>query len=134
MPVRSSTSPVIIWPDRARVESALERWVDEARPAHPTLRRLGFFGSYARGTWGVGSDLDVVVVVAASDTPRRDRAMEWDLTSLPVPVDLLVYTEQEWNAALLQNTGFAKRLREETVWVFDAAASAASPTPPPEAQ
>jgi predicted nucleotidyltransferase len=58
--------------------------------ARPELRALGYFGSYARGDWGVGSDLDIVAVVATTDVPFDRRALHWDLSTLPVPVDLLV--------------------------------------------
>lgn len=35
---------------------------------------------YARGDWGVGSDVDLVAVVAAAESPFEHRALEWDLT------------------------------------------------------
>jgi len=58
--------------------------------------QIGYFGSYARGDWGVGSDLDVVIVVDKADQPFAMRAVEWDTLDLPVPTDVLVYTEAEW--------------------------------------
>ena len=58
MPVRSSTSSVLVWPDRDSVESAqLRTWVATELPRHPEVLRLGCFGSFARGDWGTGSDL-----------------------------------------------------------------------------
>jgi len=80
--------------------------------------RIGYFGSYARGDWGVGSDLDLIVVVEGADMPYTDRLKEWDVTGLPVPADLLVYTEKEWDL-LLEKGRFGKTLRQETVWVYD---------------
>lgn len=56
MPVRSSTSSVLKWPDAESVRRALVAWVAEEAPRHPGLLRLGYFGSYARGDWGVGSN------------------------------------------------------------------------------
>ncbi len=78
---------------------------------------VGLFGSYARGDAGVGSDLDVVLVVSDSEVPWESRASSWDTTSLPVPVDLLVYTRREWSA-LDRDTRFGRMLAEETRWVF----------------
>ena len=117
MPVRSLTSSVFAWPDREAVERALRRWAEEAAAARPNLRRVGFFGSYARGDWGVGSDLDVVMVVASASTPFERRAADWDLTGLPVPAEALVYTEDEWQR-LDTESRFARALARETVWVF----------------
>jgi hypothetical protein len=56
MPVRSSSSSVLIWPDQEMVEQAAREWAEAAIAAHPELVRLGYFGSYARGDWGVGSE------------------------------------------------------------------------------
>ena len=117
MPVRSLSSSVVIWPDRAAVESALGLWAEEAARIRPELVRVGYFGSYARGDWGVGSDLDVVLVVAGADLPFARRAVAWDLTRLPVPVDSLVYTQDEWRG-LDPASRFTRVLAREVVWVW----------------
>jgi hypothetical protein len=65
----------------------------------------------------VGSDLDVVVIVAAPSQPFERRAAEWDMLTLPVPVDLLVYTLSEWEA-LDRHTRFYQTLVREAVWVY----------------
>jgi len=80
---------------------------------------VGYFGSYARDAWGVGSDLDVILVVRDADLPFGERGASWDLTSLPVPTDALVYTEPEWDDAILRRADrFARVLAQETVWVY----------------
>src|SRR5207249_8986368 len=73
LPVRSLSSSVVIWPDRAAVESALRLWAEGASRIRRELVRVGYFGSYARGDWGVGSDLDVVLVVAGPGAPVARR-------------------------------------------------------------
>ena len=95
MPVRSLGSSVFKWPDAQTVERALRRWAQEAAATKAGVRRIGYFGSYARGDWGFGSDLDVIVVVATSDKAFERRASDWDLTELPVPADVLIYTEDD---------------------------------------
>jgi predicted nucleotidyltransferase len=109
---------VLKWPDREAVDAAVRtlaaRWVSE----HPELRRVGYFGSYARGDWGVGSDVDLVAIVARAARPYAERALDFDLTGLPVPADLLVYTEDEWRDLLQVRPHFARRLATETVWVL----------------
>ncbi|WP_139556847.1 nucleotidyltransferase domain-containing protein [Methylotetracoccus oryzae] len=119
MPVRSSTSSVIKWPDRAAVDAAARRWVAAQRERHPELLRAGYFGSYARGDWGVGSDLDLIVIV--EQTPRifAERPLDWDTLELPVPVDLLVYTREEWERLLAEGTHFAVTVQGEALWIFD---------------
>jgi len=118
MPLRSFNSPVLKWPDIAVVDDAVRAWASELAGQLPGLCRLGYFGSYARGDWGVGSDLDLIAVVEQSDRPFERRGLDWDLNPLPVPADLLVYTQSEWQRLERADTPFGTMLLRETVWVF----------------
>ena len=118
MPVRSLRSSVLRWPDPLTVDQAVRRWAARLAQARSEIVRIGYFGSYARGDWGVGSDLDVVVIVRGSDRPFARRAQAFDTISLPVPVDLLVYTADEW-AELTGRPGFARTADTEAVWIVD---------------
>ena len=82
------------------------------------LLRLGYFGSYARGDDGPGSDLDLVAVVRASELPFERRTATWNVLGLPVPADLLVYTAREWDALQARGGRFARVLANETVWIL----------------
>lgn len=117
MPVRLLNSSVFKWPDAATVDQALRQWAERVSQQRKDIISIGYFGSYARGDWGVGSDLDLVIIVKSSEIPFHRRAIEWDTMELPVPTDVLVYTEAEW-PRLDQHTRFFKMLREETIWVF----------------
>jgi predicted nucleotidyltransferase len=108
---------VLVWPDRERVDKAVRRWAPEEFRRRPALLRLGYFGSYARGDWGVGSDLDLVAVVAETTESFERRAVAWDLTTLPVPAEILVYTEAEWQALRERGGRFARTLEHEVVWL-----------------
>lgn len=116
MPVRSSNSFVLRWPGREEVLAAFRRWAHEQAARHPHVLRIGCFGSYARGDWGPGSDLDIVVIVARSDEPFIGRALAWDTLSLPVPADVLVYTAEEWER--MQQTPFGRRIAREAIWAY----------------
>ena len=118
MPVRSLNSSVLKWPNRAEVEAAAGDWAAVQGQARPELRRLGYFGSYARHEWGVGSDLDLVAVVDESSEPFEKRALSWDLNVLPVPAEILIYTEDEWTQMKQQGSRFIKDLQRETVWFY----------------
>lgn len=117
MPVRSLSSSVIRWPDLETVKDAIARWAREEVLKHPELIRLGYFGSYARGDWAVGSDLDLIAVVSESPQSFERRSLSWDLSPLPVPADLLVYTEKEWESLQQTRGRFARTLARETVWI-----------------
>ncbi len=117
MPVRSLSSSVLRWPDAATVDVALRRWAERVAAVRPELRRAGYFGSYARGDWGPGSDLDLLLIVERSTEPFERRGAAWDVTDLPVPADVLVYTEVEWQK-LAQRTRFRDTVMREAVWVY----------------
>jgi len=95
MPVRSLTSSVLRWPRPEEVGAAIGAWAAEI-VARPGVTRVGCFGSLAKGTWGVGSDVDLVVIVDQSSQPVYRRALEFDTSTLPVAADVLVYTTEEW--------------------------------------
>lgn len=117
MPVRSLNSSVLRWPERDTVIQRLERWAVEERKRHPGLNALGYFGSYARGDAGVGSDLDLIAIVAESETPFERRALDWDLSGLPLPAEILVYTEGEWQDLMSGGGRFARVIKAEAVWL-----------------
>ena len=88
----------------------LHEWLAEEGARHPELRGFAVFGSYARGDWGVGSDLDLLAVVAHAPEPFGQRGRGWDTTTLPVPVDLLIYTVAEWRDFEREDRRFAREL------------------------
>lgn len=123
MPVRSLSSSVFRWPDARAVKEALRRWAARVAQTRPEVLRIGYFGSYARGDWGVGSDLDVVIIVTQADKPFDMRAGDWDTRDLPIPTDLLVYTREEWDK--LQERPMSPRFVKEIVWLDHKGASTA---------
>ena len=60
------------------------RWVFTAS------RKPGGYGSYGRGTAGVGSDLDLLLILQRCEEPIWERLRRWDTGSLPLACDLLV--------------------------------------------
>lgn len=70
---------------------------------------------------GVGSDLDLIIIVRESDQPFERRAAAWDVTELPVPTDVLVYTEEEWRSLPRQGRFYLTVMREG-IWVWEGGA------------
>ena len=118
MPVRSFNSRVMRWPDRETVDRAARAWAESLARSVPAVVAIGYFGSYARGDYGVGSDIDLVVVLRESGTPRMERSVGWDLGKLPVPADVLTYTLDEWHALADSGYRMYRVFTTETVWVW----------------
>jgi predicted nucleotidyltransferase len=108
---------VLKWPNAQSVDQAARRWAERVSRERKHICRIGYFGSYARGDWGVGSDLDLIIIVNESDQPFERRARNWDTTELPVPTDVLVYTWQEWESLQLER--FCQTIADEAVWIYD---------------
>lgn len=116
MPVRSLSSSVLRWISREEAVESFFKWAREVCSSREDVVGVGLFGSCARGDWGVGSDLDVVVLLRESSEPFWKRYLEFDTTNLPVPVDLLVLTLDEVEA--MKGTRFYREIMEgNTIWV-----------------
>ena len=118
MPVRSLRSSVFTWPRAEEVDRAVRCWARKVAQQHPEVIRIGYIGSYARGDWGVGSDLDLLILVEQSARPFAERSSAWDTTALPVPTDVWVYTQDEWQAMAAQGSRFYREASREAVWVY----------------
>lgn len=117
MPVTSSTSLIKRWPSVEVVLSAAQSWAGAVAEQRSDLIALGYFGSYARGDAGFGSDLDLIAVVEADSRPAMERGLEWPMELLPVPAELLVYTVSEWKRLEAEGGRFEQTIRTEARWL-----------------
>ena len=118
MPVRSLNSAVLKWPGPDEVIPALRVWARRIAWDRPLVRAVGCFGSYASGEWGVGSDADLLVLLSKSDVPFERRGLAFDASGLPVPAEVLVYTEEEWRRMKESGSRFAGTVEAEAVWLY----------------
>lgn len=88
-------SSVLKWPDKESVIRAVHDWAGNIGTNDYNILKIGYFGSYARDDWGVGSDIDHIVIIDSSTEPFESRALKWDTTVLPVPAECVVYTQNE---------------------------------------
>jgi predicted nucleotidyltransferase len=103
MSATSSTGSVQRWPSSASVLEQTGAWARRQAAAHADLEAVGVFGSYGRGDAGVGSDLDLLLVLRHCD--------------LPLATDLLVYSRTEWNTLPQWNPKLAEVLAREVRWL-----------------
>ena len=81
--------------DEATVRRAAEAWARRLLEERPEVEEVVFFGSFSRGTWAPGSDLDVFLFLRSSEKPFRERIVDYLPGAFPVGVDLLPYTRGE---------------------------------------
>lgn len=119
MPVRSLNASVLKWPDRQTIDQSVRGWVSTLVSSRSDILRVGYFGSYAKDDWGVGSDLDIMVIMTQSKKPFWQRSLEFDLTNLPIPSEILVYTRDEWEKMRKEGRGFCQVVEQEAVWIYE---------------
>ena len=95
---KSSSSVRVFYPrfDRAELVRALREGIERLATVLP-LRRVVLFGSYAKGTHTVGSDVDLLLIYRGE--PRAD-AYALTKRTLNIPrLEPHLYTEAEYEAA-----------------------------------
>lgn len=82
------------------------------------VRRISIFGSYAAGKADLFTDLDILVIME-TDKSFVERAKElYALLALPVDVDILCYTPEEFDQ--MKKTPFLRRILSEEVCYYEA--------------
>ena len=66
----------------------------------------------------MGSDLDLIVIVASTDLPFERRGTRFSTSQLPVPCDVLVYTQDEWARLLEEEVAFSTKVDGEAIWLY----------------
>jgi predicted nucleotidyltransferase len=92
---RSLSSVVIKSIDREKVRQAIESYVARLRHEHPEVQRVIWFGSWVNGLPTPPSDVDLCLIVSATEKPPRDRISDYLPFGFPTGIDLFVYTEDE---------------------------------------
>jgi predicted nucleotidyltransferase len=82
--------------DRERIRQAVISLAADIRKKTPDVDQIIWFGSWINGLPSPGSDVDLCIVLSASDKPPRDRVPDYLPLGFPVGIDLFVYTKDEF--------------------------------------
>ena len=122
--MKSNTKQAVEERREARVgslDAELERLVERLR-ARPEVIRVVLFGSLATGHAGTRSDLDLAVVARSrADFPTRHQEYYRYLRP-EVPLDLFVYTPDEWQQ-MLASSRLVQRIAHEGRILYEADAA-----------
>ena len=85
---------------------------------HQGVQRVLLFGSFARGDYGVRSDLDLLVIVSSADKPVHERLTDFLEDASAYPTDIFVFTERELQCRLEERNGFLCRAMHEAIQLY----------------
>lgn len=104
--------------DRKLTEKITDSLVKTFNP-----KLIYLFGSHAWGTPGSSSDYDFFVVVESSDCSMADRIRTGltELEHLNLPLDLLVYTVDEFNSKSEHPSTLMHKISRKGVKLYEAA-------------
>jgi predicted nucleotidyltransferase len=91
---KSYGSVTIYSVNKEQVAQALERFT-AACQQRPEVLAIVLFGSFSRGDFGVGSDVDILIILKDSPRPFLDRIPIYQPDRFPVDVDVFPYTWEE---------------------------------------
>jgi uncharacterized protein len=118
MPVRLLNSAILKWPDKQKVLNEAKLWAQSTGHDDYNIVSIYFFGSICTGTWGVGSDLDIIIILKKTKVPFISRASFYDTSIISVPVDLLVYTQAEISKLTKEKSRFMDTIAKSSVLLY----------------
>jgi predicted nucleotidyltransferase len=119
MPNTSSDSVKKKSVPKDNVITELKRWARKITIKKPEIKKMGYFGSYARGDYTPASDLDILVIINKSDKVFFKRADDYVVDDISVGCELFVFSECEINERVKQyKHGWIDTILKEVIWVY----------------
>ena len=81
--------------DEAEVRRAVDAYAAHLFNTAPEVEEVVVFGSFERGTWAPGSDVDVLIVLSACRLPIHERVAAFLPGRFPTGLDLFPFTRAE---------------------------------------
>lgn len=118
MPEPSSPSVKVTFTNRKQILTALENLIQEWTQKHPELKQVILFGSFARGDYFPGSDVDVLLILEKSDQPFLKRIRTFLPTRFPVDIDIFPYTRDEVQRIMKDPHSLVGQACYEGKWMY----------------
>jgi predicted nucleotidyltransferase len=115
-PFLTSAGPRFV--DREEILATAKQTASRIGAQYPNVSRILLFGSFARGDYGTRSDLDLLVILKASEKSIR-RRIEDLLRFVPAyPTDIFPLTEAEIETRLTKGDPFLERALDEGILLW----------------
>lgn len=117
MPKKSSNSVKVVFADKANVLRQLKDYAKSIKRMHPEVEQVGYFGSYANGTYGPASDVDLLIILRKSDKRFLDRIPAFLPDNLSICCDVFPYTDEEIEKMKQDGNPWIFHILGEVVWL-----------------
>lgn len=118
MPVKLLNSAVLKWPEKNKVLNEAKLWAKSMGLGDDNIVKIYCFGSICKGTWGVGSDLDIAIIIKKTTVPFISRASLYDSSAISVPTDILVYTQFEITKLSKEKSRFMDEIEKSSLLLY----------------
>lgn len=117
MPKKSSNSVKVVFADKANVLHQLKDYTKSIKRTNLEVEQVGYFGSYANGTYGPASDVDLLIILRKSDKRFLDRIPEFLPDNLSICCDVFPYTSGEIEKMKQDGNPWICHILSEVVWL-----------------
>jgi uncharacterized protein len=118
MPVRSLNSAILKWPEKQKVLNEAKLWAKSTGLGDDNIIRIFCFGSICTDIWGVGSDLDIIIILKQTTVPFISRASLYNSSAISVPTDILVYTQSEITELAGKKSHFINEIEKKALLLY----------------
>jgi predicted nucleotidyltransferase len=116
--MKSSDSVKVTYLDKSTIMKAITALAEELPKGHPEVEEICLFGSFARNEAVPGSDVDILVVLASSNLPFRNRIGKYMPSSFPIGIEVFPYTRSEIETMLREGNQFLKSAMQDSIPLF----------------
>ncbi|HUU20869.1 MAG TPA: nucleotidyltransferase domain-containing protein [Sedimentisphaerales bacterium] len=114
---KSSNSVKVVFADKNKVLHQLADYTVEVKRSRPEVEKVGLFGSYATGTYGPASDVDLLIILRQSSKRFLDRIPDYLPDNLSVSCDVFPYTDEEIEKTRQEEAPWIYHVLKEVVWL-----------------
>ena len=114
---KSSNFVKVVFADKDKVLRQLRAYAKSIKQAHPEVEQVGYFGSYANGTFGPASDVDLLVILRKSAKRFLDRIPDYLPENVSVSCDCFPYTRDEVEKMKRDDNPWICHVLKEAVWL-----------------
>ncbi len=113
--------PELYWPDNfinRKANKIVKRFINLIIKKF-NLKKIIIFGSFARGDYHKGSDLDLIIVGEFKERFIERIGKIIELNNSDLEIDAMVYTEEEFQKMIKERRPFIEQALEEGIVVYE---------------